>query len=66
MGNSNIMHGCDSTLAQANLALQDFLGVSVIINGFDNLPRYSCNHLFSKIRANAILDLSLTNVIKNV
>lgn len=58
------MHGRESMLAQANISLQDFLGVSVIIKGLDNLAGYSCNQLLSNHRANAMLDLSLTNGIK--
>lgn len=58
------MHGRESMLAQANISLQDFLGVSVIIKGLDNLAGYSCKQLLSNHRANAMLYLSLTNGIK--
>ena len=62
---SKILPDSESLLAQAKAALQDSVGVSVIIEGHtDNTGTPSYNQLLSERRAKAVLDFLVTNGIE--
>ena len=62
---SKILPDSASILAQARAALQDSIGVSVIIEGHtDNTADYSYNQLLSEHRAKAVLDFLVANGIE--
>ena len=62
---SNVLPDSEQILAKAITALQDSVGVSVIIEGHtDNTGTPSYNQLLSERRAKAVLDFLLTNGIE--
>jgi OmpA-OmpF porin, OOP family len=62
---SKILPDSESLLAQAKAALQDSVGVSVIIEGHtDNTAGYSYNQLLSECRAKAVLEFLVANGIE--
>ena len=62
---SKILPNSESILAQAKAALQDSVGVSVIIEGHtDNTASYSYNQLLSERRAKAVLEFLVANGIE--
>jgi OmpA-OmpF porin, OOP family len=62
---SKILPDSESLLAQAKAALQDSVGVSVIVEGHtDNTAGYSYNQLLSERRAKAVLEYLVANGIE--
>ena len=62
---SKVLPDSESLLAQAKAALQDSVGVSVIIEGHtDNTAGYSYNQLLSERRAKAVLEFLVANGIE--
>jgi outer membrane protein OmpA-like peptidoglycan-associated protein len=62
---SKILPDSESLLAQAKAALQDSVGVSVIIEGHtDNTAGYSYNQLLSERRAKAVMEFLVANGIE--
>ena len=62
---SKILPNSESLLAQAKVALQDSIGVSVIIEGHtDNTAGYSYNQLLSERRAKAVLEFLVAHGIE--
>jgi OOP family OmpA-OmpF porin len=62
---SKILPDSESLLAQAKAALDDSVGVSVIIEGHtDNTAGYSYNQLLSERRAKAVLEYLVANGIE--
>ena len=62
---SKILPDSESALAKAITALQDSVGVSVIIEGHtDNTAGYSYNQLLSERRAKAVLEFLVANGIE--
>ncbi|MBC7756324.1 MAG: OmpA family protein [Bdellovibrio sp.] len=63
---SKILADSESILAQAKAALQDSVGVSVIIEGHtDNTAGYSYNQLLSERRAKAVLEYLVAHGIES-